>query len=309
MTIATQIAALQQDKTDIANAITAKGGTVTTGDGFDDFASDIATIPSGTAPKFGMTIDNFIGDVDANDTLKGPTTINNDIIFTGVKHLDSYALYYLFYYKVFSNSISIYFPDLEDLTKNYSMQYCFYNANLSGSVFFLKLATISGTATFSYCLGLTKITSVSFPELLSISGYQAAQNVFNQCTSLTSVSFPKLTTISGFQACMNMFSFCNKLTSISFPKLETLSGQGCFAWLFAGCSKIEDVYFNSLTTTSFGSYTDQFTNMMNNTGTTVTHTIHFPSNLQSTISGLTGYPNFGGTSGYVMLAFDLPATS
>ena len=34
-------------KTAIANAITAKGGTVSSGDGLEDFASDIASIPSG----------------------------------------------------------------------------------------------------------------------------------------------------------------------------------------------------------------------------------------------------------------------
>ena len=39
-----------------------------------------------------------------------------------------------------------------------------------------------------------------------------------------------------------------------------------------------------------------------------TVTIHFPSNLQSTISQLDGYPLFGGESGYIVLAFDLPAT-
>ena len=49
--------------------------------------------------------------------------------------------------------------------------------------------------------------------------------------------------------------------------------------------------------------------MLSNTGNLTTHTIHFPSNLESTIQGLTGYPNFGGTSGYVVLIFDLPATS
>jgi hypothetical protein len=49
--------------------------------------------------------------------------------------------------------------------------------------------------------------------------------------------------------------------------------------------------------------------MLSNTGTSRTHTIHFPSNLQTKISTLSGYPNFGGTNGYVTLAFDLPATS
>lgn len=35
--------------------------------------------------------------------------------------------------------------------------------------------------------------------------------------------------------------------------------------------------------------------------------VHFPSNLESIVSGLTGYPNFGGTN--TTIAFDLPATS
>ena len=48
MSIASQITALQADKTAIANAISTKGGTVGAGDGFDDFATDIGTIPTGT---------------------------------------------------------------------------------------------------------------------------------------------------------------------------------------------------------------------------------------------------------------------
>ena len=47
MSIATQISALQTDKTNIANAITTMGGTVNLGDGFDNFAADIQTIPQG----------------------------------------------------------------------------------------------------------------------------------------------------------------------------------------------------------------------------------------------------------------------
>lgn len=48
MTIADEIQALSNDRTAIQNAISAKGGTVTSADGFDDFASAIATIPSGS---------------------------------------------------------------------------------------------------------------------------------------------------------------------------------------------------------------------------------------------------------------------
>lgn len=47
-TIAENLTKLQTARTNIASAITAKGGTVSQGDGFEDFPSDIATIPSGS---------------------------------------------------------------------------------------------------------------------------------------------------------------------------------------------------------------------------------------------------------------------
>ena len=50
MSISTSITALQTAKTNIANAITEKGGTVNAGDGFSDFATDIGTITGGGAP-------------------------------------------------------------------------------------------------------------------------------------------------------------------------------------------------------------------------------------------------------------------
>ena len=46
-TIADNLQRLVDAKTAIAGAITAKGGTVNTGDGFEAFPADIATIPSG----------------------------------------------------------------------------------------------------------------------------------------------------------------------------------------------------------------------------------------------------------------------
>jgi hypothetical protein len=44
MSILTEISRLQTAKSDIASAITAKGGTVNSGDGFSDFAAAIGTI-------------------------------------------------------------------------------------------------------------------------------------------------------------------------------------------------------------------------------------------------------------------------
>ena len=47
MSIASSLEALAQAKADIADAIVAQGGTVGEGDGFADFATDIATIVTG----------------------------------------------------------------------------------------------------------------------------------------------------------------------------------------------------------------------------------------------------------------------
>lgn len=52
MSIASSLEALAQAKEDIAAAIVAQGGTVGEGDGFADFATDIATITTGYKTDF-----------------------------------------------------------------------------------------------------------------------------------------------------------------------------------------------------------------------------------------------------------------
>jgi hypothetical protein len=92
--------------------------------------------------------------------------------------------------------------------------------------------------------------------------------------------------------------------------LTNISGASLFVNAFYRCENLSSISFPALTTTSFGnSYNSQFSNMLSYTGSKTIHTVHFPSNLQSNIANLSGYPLFGGTSGYVTLSFDLPATS
>ena len=164
---------------------------------------------------------------------------------------------------------------------DYGLQYAFYGCS-----------DLTGT------FDLSSLTSV---------GGSGLNNAFYGCSGLTSVDLSSLTSVGG-SGLQYAFRGCTKLTSVDFSSLKTITGNNSLRYLFYGCTAITDVYFRALTTTSFGNV-NAFTNMMQSTGTTVTHTIHFPSNLQSTISGLTGYPLFGGTSGYVVCAFDLPATS
>ena len=112
----------------------------------------------------------------------------------------------------------------------------------------------------------------------AITGSSGMDYTFHGLTSLTSVTFPSLVTLTGNKAMQRCFQYCTSLTSISFP---------------------------ALTSTSFGSYTNQFNTMLNGvTGCTV----HFPSNLQSVIGSWSDVTaGFGGTN--TTISYDLPATT
>ena len=65
-TIAENLTRLTTARTNIANAIAAKGGTVTSGDGFEEFPADIATIPSGggeSAERNGVNFYDYDGTI------------------------------------------------------------------------------------------------------------------------------------------------------------------------------------------------------------------------------------------------------
>lgn len=93
--------------------------------------------------------------------------------------------------------------------------------------------------------------------------------------------------------------------NVTFYDLEKISGQYALYKAF-GSHLSGNIYFPSLKSNAFGSYTNQFNNMLINTTYT---TVHFPSNLQSVIgSWLDVIAKFSGGIGCAVL-FDLPATN
>ena len=252
--------------------------------------------------------------------------------FSNITTVGDYALYYTFIQHTGLTGIL----DLSSLTTvgDHSLYYSFYGCTGLTSVDLSSLTTVGDYGlcyTFHSCTGLTSALDLSSLTTVGSNGFS---NAFRDCTGLTSVDLSSLTTVEDWGLYYSFHS-CTGLTSVDLSSLTTVGDRGLyytfrdctgltsaldlsslttvgsngFSNAFSGCTALENIYFPALTTTSFGSYTNQFSNMLTNTGTTKTHTLHFPSNLQSTISGLTGYPTFGGTSGYVTLAFDLPATS
>lgn len=232
--------------------------------------------------KYGISMDNILGNVNAQGVLGYPS-VSSNVSFNGVKSIAAATNYYSApLRRKFQGSPSILevsFPDLEILDSSEVLRDTFYSSSA---------------------------TKALFPKLKTISGQMAMGATFG-ISSVNEINFQLLETVSGTSGMADAFTDCSNLTSASFPALKTLSGNWAMVRCFANTGLI-NLYFYALTSNSFSGYTNQFDGIISGvTGCT----IHFPSNLDpqsgsTTISSLSGYPNFGGTN--TILSFDLPAT-
>lgn len=307
MSVASEI---ERIKGNIASAYTAasgKGATMPDVQNSANLAGCIDTITGGggSASKYGVTIDNILG--DASETLGGytrptePFTVN----MTGVKIISSHLTFrfanlpverllfpdairigstssgigatggacaYLCY--AASTSLAelaeISFPNLEEVA-GYGFAYAFYNQSMKSAVF-PKLIT-AGNYSFNNAFYGTQLESAEFPALETI-GTSAFANGFYNSKYLAYVSFPSLVSLG--QLAFNYCFYKCALTAISFPMLTTVAtnsfGSSTSSLAFSGCSGLTE--------------------------------IHFRADMQATIEAMTGYSSkFGATSSTIY--FDL----
>ena len=222
--------------------------------------------------------------------------------------------------------------DLSSLTVvsgSYGMQYSFQSCTKLTSVDLSNLTTILGTYAlyfaFAYCSSLssinlsslktisssrglcytfrncTSLTSVSLPQLSTVSGSEGVASCFYGCTKLSSVSLPSLLEVTGSDGLTGLLEGCSLITTVNFPLLQRISGSQCLRACFKDCTSLEAVSFPSLNVNSFGSYTNQFTNMLQGCSNV---TVHFPSILKSTLRNWDDVKTgFGGTNTTVL--FDI----
>lgn len=304
-----------------------------------DFASANVSVPT-TAPAYYIE-----KTVDANGKLKNTTNIIN---LNSVTDISSGVLSYAYSSLTFPSNTEIDLSSLTTLSGSYACQYMFNNCSGIKSVDLSSLTTVSGQYACAYMLsGCTNLTSIDLSSLTTVSGNYAFFYLFQGCIALTSVNLSNLTTISGSYACQYMFNYCNGLTSVDFPSLTTISGTLACMYMFSDCSQLLTIKFNALNVitnqlasgfsqmitncpklnsiefgglkaSTFSSITNQLAYLFNySTGSQATGgcIVHFPSNFDPSdpnhtfdASTLGGYPTFGGSSSYIHVAFDLPAT-
>lgn len=322
MSIASQLTALEGNISDAYDMVAQRGGTVPARKNMENLDDAIATIPSGGGQPSGIP-----RGVSSSGVYGKPTSSYSFSLPSGATKLEAWALYYAFYSSL--NLTSVDMGTLTEITTSNAATYAFYSCNGIASVDLGSLETVSGVSALNYAFySCINLANLDLSSLTSVSGSSAMSNCFSSCRLLTSLDLSSLTTISGSSAMSSCFSGCSSLTTVDLSSLTTVSGNNALSYAFSydsalstvkldslsvltgsgalnsafrNCTSLTSLSFPSLTTSSFGSYTNQFSNMLRScTGVTV----HFPAAIQSTIGGWADVTNgFGGTNTTVL--FDL----
>jgi hypothetical protein len=182
---------VNQDKEITAN------GEYTADEGYTGLGKVTVDVKAEPVPKYGATVDTFLGDVDANGVLQSPTG-QYDLVFDGIKEISSQGLANAFTGK--KNIKTASFPDLETL----------------------------GASALSGAFKDSSIESISIPKLKKIDTssalYLLAQN--SRLKSLDLSSLEEVTTSYGLSSLLNTSMYYTAyLEEIDIHNLKIINAQ------------------------------------------------------------------------------------
>lgn len=274
-TISQNLQKLIDAKNDIAAAITEKGGTVNNGDGFEEFADDIATIPSGSLPCLEFTgtksftlktsagkvwdgIIKYSTDKENWNTWDGSSTNTISSGANNKLYLRGYGNTRISYQTAGSNNSYFVFSttgtitctgridsllDCEKVAQGEEPEmsdHCYYNLFKNNK----KITTspeLPATSLAQYCYcsmfsGCTGLTSAPSLTASTLAAY-CYYSMFQGCTGLTKLPTLSATTLAN-HCCEYMFKDCTGLTAAYGTRNATLA-QYCYAHMFDGCTNLK----------------------------------------------------------------------
>ena len=232
-TIAQKLTYLEDTKTRIGNAITAKGGSVT-GKTFRQYATEISNLPSGgggTPIAESVDVSDYTGGTSFN-LLAQITDVNWP---SGITSIGGSAFYHC------TGLTSLTIPNSVTSIGISAFNGCTGLTSLT----IPNSVTSIGISAFNDCTGLTSLT---IPNSVTSIGNQ----VFKGCTGLTSVTIPDSVTSIGGQA----FYGCSRLTSVTIPDSVTSIEQNAFNY----CTGLTSITVEATTPPTLAN-----TNAFNNT--------------------------------------------
>ena len=309
-TIAEQLTRLANTKAAIKQSIIDKGVQGADTDPLSAYPAKIGQISGGggATTKYGVSIDNLLGNVDENGVLQELTT---EFVFDGtsVKEITEAARGTFAYRFAYTKWQEVRFPDLVSIGDGSAIsEYCqgtfSHNADFQKkhTVDMPNLEAINGQDAARGMFQSSKIGTINIPKLTTINGTSAAQNMFLG-NDITQVSLPNLTTISGSSAAISMFDN-NKITSVDLSSLATVSGMGACRTMFKGNTSLARVDFPSLVSVEANCFGTTSSNAIF-AGCTGLLEIHFRADAQAMVEGLSAYQYKFGAPSTCTIYFDL----
>jgi len=238
--------------------------------------------------------------IDKILTAEGMLTTGESFInLTGVTNIPEYGLYEAYIYANLTGNI-----DLSKITVigTSGLYRTFRQTNIM-SLDLSGLVTVDAPAALrETCYQATNLTNLNLSNLEVVSGLQGLYGIAIG-TSIEEINLSKLAMISGASGLYTAFKNCTGLTKVCFDSLSIITSQYAMKQAFENCTSLTNLIFPALTTSSFGTRTDQFDDMLSGVTGCV---VHFPTVLEEIIGNWTSVQNgFGGTNTIVL--FDLPA--
>lgn len=284
-TIAEQLTSLANTKTAIKDAIVAKGVEVADDTPFRTYADKIGEISGGGEPvektKFGVGIDNFIGDVDADGKLSQRADIE-EINLAGVKSIGERAMDLVFAGREIKRFIA---NDVESIDSS-GFSECFRSAKIVQASFDGFEEINAGNAFASCFYNCSRLTYISFKKLKRINGIGVFSNALSGTTALTLTDdeiFPLLEEIAGQQALSTVRRYkANDV--ITFSKVKKITGGTATYQSTFGSLTVKDTVWNFPSATEFTGY-------IWNASASYPGEIHFAAANQAAIEACDGYAN------------------
>lgn len=233
--------------------------------------------------KFGVTIDDWLGDVDENGNYVPPQ--HDEVItldFSSIKTIPEYSMRQALI--SFEGKCFLDFSGLETIQKD-------------GMEWFASAGSIHGAQ--------SQIVGVNFSSLKRIESSGMYGFLYAQAGWLdanTVLDFNSLEYI-GYSGMWNAFRGGHPIIGVLFNNLKEIGSQGLYG-TFDGCSKLQTISFPSLISVQTNSFGTTSVNTQTFRQCTALTEIHFRADMQAAIEATNGYSNKWGATN-ATIYFDL----
>lgn len=146
-----------------------------------------------------------------------------------------------------TNQANLVFDGINDIGDYVFYQKYVYNKTFPYSVSFPDLIKVTGKYACSYMCNYNKVvTEIDLKNLTSVDGDYSCESMFANCENITSVDLSGLKYIKGLRGCSNMFQQCSSLESVNLSNLESITSQMGCNYMFSQCKNLKILTFNSL---------------------------------------------------------------